>query len=156
VYGRSGLRRWCKKRRSLLRGLSRSGRGALRCHHTYGYPESGTAESVKAISHDDLLHFWQQNYSPNDAALIVSGNIKLATLKPLLEKAFGEWKAARLPRRRWDGGSTEARLILVDRPGAPQSTLLCFSTGVARSTPDYAAIEVMNTELGGLFSAGST
>src|SRR5882672_7141761 len=64
-------------------------------HHTYGYPESGTAESVKAISHDDLLHFWQQNYSPNDAALIVSGNIKLALLKPLLEKAFGEWKAGK-------------------------------------------------------------
>jgi len=123
-------------------------------HHTYGYPESGTAESVKAISHDDLLHFWQQNYSPNDAALIVSGNIKLATLKPLLEKAFGEWKAGKASAPSvGTAESTEARLILVDRPGAPQSTLLCFSTGVARSTPDYAAIEVMNTELGGLFSS---
>jgi len=123
-------------------------------HHTYGYPESGTAESVKAISHDDLLHFWQQNYSTNDAALIVSGNIKLATLKPLLEKAFGEWKAGKASAPPvGTAESTQARLILVDRPGAPQSTLLCFSTGVARSIPDYAAIEVMNTELGGLFSS---
>jgi zinc protease len=122
--------------------------------HTYGFPESGTAESVKAISHDDLLHFWQQNYSPNDAALIVSGNIKLATLKPLLEKAFGEWKAGKASAPPvGTAESTQARLILVDRPGAPQSTLMCFSPGVARSTPDYAAIEVMNTELGGLFSS---
>src|SRR6267142_2557027 len=123
-------------------------------HHTYGYPESGTAESVKAISHDDLLRFWQQNYSPNDAALIVSGNIRLATLKPLLEKAFGEWKAGKASAPSvGTAEGTEARLLVVDRPGAPQYTLLCFSTGVARSTPDYAAIEVMNTELGGLFSS---
>jgi zinc protease len=123
-------------------------------HHTYGYPESGTADSVKAISHEDLLHFWQQNYSPGNAAIIVSGNIKLASLKPMLEKAFGEWKAG-TPSAPSVGtpASTDARLILVDRPGAPQTTLVCFSTGVARSTPDYAAIEVMNTELGGLFSS---
>jgi len=123
-------------------------------HHTYGYLESGTAESVKAISRDDLLHFWQQNYSPNDAALIVSGNVKLASLKPLLEKAFGEWSAGKASASAvGTAEGTDARLILVDRPGAPQSTLVCFSAGVARSTPDYAAIEVMNTELGGLFSS---
>jgi zinc protease len=123
-------------------------------HHTYGYPESGTADSVKAISHEDLLHFWQQNYSPSNAAIIVSGNIKLASLRPMLERAFGEWKAG-TPSAPSVGTpeSTDARLILVDRPGAPQSTLVCFSSGVARSTPDYAAIEVMNTELGGLFSS---
>ncbi|PYU60456.1 MAG: hypothetical protein DMG56_15840, partial [Acidobacteria bacterium] len=54
--------------------------------HTYGFPDSGTTESVKAISREDLLHFWQQNYFPDNAALIVTGNIKLAVLKPLLEK----------------------------------------------------------------------
>jgi len=41
---------------------------------------------------------------------------------------------------------TEARLILVDRPGLRNPTLLCFSTG-SRVDTDYAAIEVMNTEL---------
>src|SRR6266481_4090247 len=50
--------------------------------HTYGYPDSGTTESIKAISRDDLEHFWKQNYFPDDAALVVTGNIKLATLKP--------------------------------------------------------------------------
>ena len=46
-----------------------------------------------------------------------------------------------------------ARLILVDRPGAPQSAVGCLLLGPARTTPDYAALEVMNTELGGLFSS---
>src|SRR5437588_7799088 len=123
-------------------------------HHTYGYPDSGSAESIKATSREDLLHFWQQNYFPDDAVLVVTGNIKLAALRPLLEKQFGAWKAGR-PAAAVIGSpeTTDAKLILVDRPGAPQTTLVCFSMGLARSTPDYAAVEVMNTDLGGLFSS---
>jgi zinc protease len=123
-------------------------------HHTYGYPDSGTTESIKAISRDDLEHFWKQNYFPDDAALVVTGNIKLAALKPLLEKDFGAWKPGRpAPAALGTPETTDAKLILVDRPGAPQTTLVCFSMGLARSTPDYAPVEVMNTDLGGLFSS---
>jgi zinc protease len=122
--------------------------------HTYGYPDSGTTESVKAISRDDLERFWKQNYFPDDAALVVTGNIKLAALKPLLEKYFGAWKAGRpTPAALGTPETTDAKLILVDRPGAPQTTLVCFSMGLARSTSDYAPVEVMNTDLGGLFSS---
>jgi zinc protease len=123
-------------------------------HHTYGYPDSGTTESVKAISRDDLEKFWKQNYFPDDAALVVSGNIKLAALKPLVEKQFGAWKAGRpAPPALSAPETTDAKLILVDRPGAPQTTLICFSMGLARSTPDYVPVEVMNADLGGLFSS---
>jgi zinc protease len=123
-------------------------------HHTYGYPDSGTTESVKAISRDDLEQFWKQNYFPDDAALVVTGNIKLAALKPLVEKQFGAWKAGRpAPPALSAPETTDAKLIFVDRPGAPQTTLICFSMGLARSTPDYVPVEVMNTDLGGLFSS---
>jgi zinc protease len=123
-------------------------------HNTYGYPATGTAESLKAISREELQHYWQQYYVPNEAALIVAGNIKVAALKPLLEKEFGEWKAGKssLPAI-GAPETTDARLIIVDRPGAPQTTLACFSIGAARSTPDYPQLEVMNTDLGGLFSS---
>jgi zinc protease len=122
--------------------------------HTYGYPSSGTTESIKAISQGDLLHFWQQNYFPDDAALVVTGNIKLAALRPLLEKRFGAWRPGRPAAAAIASPeTTDAKLILVDRPGAPQTTLVCFSMGLARSTPDYASVEVMNTDLGGLFSS---
>jgi zinc protease len=122
--------------------------------HPYGYPDSGSAESLKATTREDILNFWQRNYFPDDAALIVTGNIKLAALKPLLEKEFGAWKPGKssAPVMSAPEG-TDARLIIVDRPGAPQTTLACYSIGVARSSPDYAAIEVMNTDLGGLFSS---
>ncbi len=122
--------------------------------YTYGFPDIGTGASLKAVTRDDLLHFWQQNYLPSDAAIILTGNMKLEELKPLLEKQFAGWKTGNAPLP--DRGTVEtsdAKLILVDRPDAPQTTLIFFSLGPARSTPDYAAIEVMNSDLGGLFSS---
>jgi zinc protease len=122
--------------------------------YTYGYPEIGTSESLKAINRDDLLHFWQQNYLPNEAALVVTGNIKLTDLKPLLEKQFGEWKPGNSPTPNMGTREpTDAKLILVDRPDSPQTAMFFFSGGPARSTPDYPQIEVMNADLGGLFSS---
>ena len=123
-------------------------------HHSYGYPEIGTEESLKAVTREDLLKFWQGNYFPNEAALVVTGNIKLSELKPLLEKQFGSWKPGKASGSTVGSPeSSDARMILVDRPGAPQTTLVCYEMGVARSTPDYAPLEVMNTDLGGLFSS---
>ena len=122
--------------------------------YTYGYPEIGTADSLKSISRDDLQNFWQQNYVPGDAALVVTGNVKLAELKPLLEKQFGGWKSAESPAPAMGTPQpSDAKLILVDRPDAAQTTLVFFSLGPARSTPDYPQLEVMNSDLGGLFTS---
>jgi zinc protease len=122
--------------------------------YTYGFPDIGTGASLKAVTREDLLHFRQQNYLPSDAAIIVTGNIKLAELKPLLEKQFAEWKPGHTPAPEMGTVQTsDAKLILVDRPDAPQTTLVFFSLGPARSTPDYAPIEVMNSDLGSLFSS---
>src|ERR1700674_4330912 len=153
---RSGRLTWIVQERDEPSALaSRVLAGALYGpRHTYGYPDSGTTESIKAISRDDLLHFWHQNYFPDDAALVVTGNIKLAALKPLLEKQFGAWKAGKAAAPAVASPeTTDAKLILVDRPGAPQTTLVCFSMGLARSTPDFAPVEGMNADLGGLFSS---
>jgi len=62
--------------------------------------------------------------------VIVTGTFKLAALKPLLEKEFGDWKAGKSSAPAIGAPeSTDARLIVVDRPGAPQTTLVCFSLG---------------------------
>jgi len=86
--------------------------------------------------------------------MIVTGNLKREQLKALLEKQFGGWKAGAPPEvNRGTPVRSGAKLILVDRPDAPQTTLVFFSLGPARSTPDYPALEVMNSDLGGLFSS---
>ncbi len=101
-----------------------------------------------------MLAFWNQNFVPNNAALVVTGNISAAELRALAEKEFGAWPRG-TPARAQLGApaTTAARLVLVDKAGAPQTRLCVAMVGVPRSTPDYAALEVMNTALGGLFSS---
>jgi zinc protease len=122
--------------------------------HPYGYTELGTETSNKAMSKDDLQAFWSKNFVPNNAALIVSGQITEAELRPLVEKAFGDW-ARGTPASPSLGqpATTAARLVVVDTPGAQQTQLRVSTIGAARATPDYEALRVMNEELGGLFSS---
>jgi zinc protease len=122
--------------------------------HPYGYTELGTEASNRALMRDDFEAFWRQHFVPSNAALVVSGQITTAELRPLVEKAFGDW-ARGTPSAPALGSATTtaARLVLVDKPGAPQTQLRVAAVGVARSTPDYEAIEVMNEALGGLFSS---
>jgi zinc protease len=122
--------------------------------HPYGYTEIGTEGSVKAMTRDDMLAFWKQNFVPNNAALVVAGNISMSELKGMAEKAFGAWTKG-TPARPALGNlsTTQARVIIVDKPGAPQTELRVVSIGAPRSSPDYHSIQVMNTALGGLFSS---
>ncbi len=122
--------------------------------HPYGYPEIGTEAAIKATSQQDMRGFWKQNFVPNHAALVIAGNINFAELKALAEKQFRDWQPGQ-PQSAALGSpeTTSAKLILVDKPGAPQTQLRVAMVGVPRSTPDYAALEVMNAALGGLFSS---
>jgi zinc protease len=122
--------------------------------HPYGYTELGTEPSNKAMTRDDLQKFWAQNFVPNNAALVVSGNIKVGELRPLVEKAFADWQKG-TPAENAVGtpATTPARLVIVDKPGAPQTQVRVVSIGVPRNTPDYEALRIMNESLGGLFSS---
>jgi len=122
--------------------------------HPYGYRQLGTQESVKAISRDDMLKFWQQAYGPRNAALVLAGDVTPQDARSLAEKYFGSWqseasKTAPPPVE----SKTQRNIYLVDKPGAPQTYVLVGGLGVPRSTPDYVPLEVMNNALGGLFSS---
>ena len=125
--------------------------------HPYGYTELGTEASNKAMSRDDMQAFWKQNFVPNNAALIVSGQITAADARALVEKTFGDWEkgasAGSTPGTTATPATTPARLVIVDKPGAPQTQVRVTSIGAPRATPDYEALRVMNETLGGLFSS---
>jgi zinc protease len=122
--------------------------------HPYGFVELGTEASNKAMARDDLQAFWSQNFVANNAALIVSGQITEAELRPLVEKAFGDWaRGTPSSPALAEPATTPARLVVVDKPGSPQTELRVVAIGAPRSTPDYEAVRVMNEELGGLFSS---
>ena len=122
--------------------------------HPYGSTELGTEASVNAVTVDDLRAFWTRNYVPNNAALVVSGRISETELRPLVEKAFGDWQrgtpdvpAAVAP------STTRASIVLVDKPGSPQTQLRGVSIAASRVTPDFEAMVVANDILGGLFTS---
>ena len=122
--------------------------------HPYGSSELGNEHAIKAIGKTDLVNFWHQHYAPANAALIVSGDIRRDQLRALAESKFGDWKGiAPKPVVFVPAVTTAARLVLVDKPGAPQTALRVATIGAARSSPDYAALQVMNAALGGLFTS---
>jgi zinc protease len=122
--------------------------------HPYGYTELGSETSNKAMTRADLQQFWSENFVPNNAALIVSGRVTTADVKPMVEKAFGDWQKGS-PKRvsLGDPMTTKSRLVIVDKPGAPQTQVRVASIGVPRVTPDYEALRVLDEALGGLFSS---
>jgi zinc protease len=122
--------------------------------HPYGYTELGTEGSMKAISRDEMMGFWRQHFVPNNAALIVAGDISMSELRALAEKAFASWQRG-TPARPALGTpeTTRARIVIVDKPGTPQTQVRVASIGAARSSPDFRALQVMNNALGGLFSS---
>ncbi|HKP71503.1 MAG TPA: pitrilysin family protein [Pyrinomonadaceae bacterium] len=123
-------------------------------NHPYGYTELGTEESIKNVSRDDMMKFWQAGYVPENAALVVAGDLTESELRALAEKHFGKWagKASNVTRPEVRAAAAR-RIVLVDKPGAPQTALRIGAVGVPRANPDYVPIEVMNTGLGGLFSS---
>ncbi|HEV8318300.1 MAG TPA: pitrilysin family protein [Vicinamibacterales bacterium] len=122
--------------------------------HPYGYSDLGTEASVKAITREDMVAFWKQNFVPNNAALVVAGDISLAELRAMAEKHFGSWQRGTPASPALGSPSTApVRVVIVDKPGAPQTSLRVVSVGVPRSSPDVPALDVMNHTLGGLFSS---
>jgi zinc protease len=122
--------------------------------HQYGFSEIGTPASNKALTRDDLQAFWRQHYVPGNAALVVTGAITVPELRKLAASALGSWpKGTAAPAKLGVPSAAPPRLVIVDRPGSPQTQLRVATFGVPRSSPDYMPVRVMNTILGGMFSS---
>ena len=123
-------------------------------NHPYGYLDVGTEESNRNINRDLLTRFYETGYVPANSALVVAGDITEAELRALSDKYFGGWarsgSIAEIPAVHQN---PKRRIVIVERPDAPQTVLRIGHVGTARSNPDYVAIDVMNTALGGLFSS---
>jgi zinc protease len=125
--------------------------------HRYGTATAGTAETIKSFTAADLRAFYQAVFRPDNAALLVVGDVAGDKVTALLESAFGSWKAqgpstppAKLPSVQ---EPAKREVVLVDKPDAAQSQIRIGWIGVPRSTPDYFPIQVLNTILGGSFSS---
>ena len=125
--------------------------------HRYGTSANGLPATIEALTVDDLKTFYRSHFRPDNATLLVVGDLAPATALPMLEKAFGNWKADGMAPLVADVPNapqlTKRQVYLVDKPEAAQSQIRIGWVGVSRSTPDYAVLEVLNTVLGGSFTS---
>jgi zinc protease len=124
--------------------------------HRYGSGLAGSAQTIGAITVEDLRMQYASLVRPANSALVVVGDIVPERVMPLLETHFGAWRstasaaAVALPPA---APPAKREISIVDKPAAPQTQIRIGSIGVARSTPDYFPIQVMNTILGGSFTS---
>jgi predicted Zn-dependent peptidase len=123
--------------------------------HPFGRPTGGNEASTAALSRDKVVGFYEAWYRPNNARLLVVGDVTPAEARKLFAARFSEWKPATAPALPAVPPPAPAprTFYLVDKPGAPQSVIRIGHVGVPRSTPDYYALLVMNTMLGGSFTS---
>ncbi|HET7601696.1 MAG TPA: pitrilysin family protein [Gemmatimonadales bacterium] len=127
--------------------------------HPYHYPISGDSASTVVLDSAMVRDFWRRVADPARATLILAGDISLAEAKALATKALGAWKSPASPLPLAPASSVTAAtaepttIYLVDKPDAAQSVVMIGAPGVDRRSPDYAALTLMNTILGGSFSS---
>ena len=123
--------------------------------HPYGRPLTGTEGSTRAITRADVQRFYGTYFRPNNAALIVVGDVNAADVAQRVERLFGGWQRGAVPAATFPAppAASATTVYLVDKPGAPQSSVRIGTVGLARSTEDYFPVLVMNTVLGGSFTS---
>jgi zinc protease len=122
--------------------------------HPYG--QRATEASVKAITRDDVIAFQKAYYQPGRTIITVVGDITPAQAKAAVEKGLAGWTKGgdkpsfdypKLPELQ------PAKIYFVDKPGSAQSVVNIGLPGPPRNTPDYFALQVLNTILGGQFQS---
>ena len=118
--------------------------------------QSPTEQTIKAITRADVVDFHQRYFKPGRALITVVGDVTPGEVRPVIEKGLANWAPGgdrpaftfpALPAAR------PTTIYLVDKTGAAQATFALGLPGPPRTTPDYYALQVMNTILGGMFQA---
>jgi predicted Zn-dependent peptidase len=124
--------------------------------HGYGNPISGSISSVNALRIEDVKNFYASNYLPEESAIALVGDFKTSELKKTIEKLFVDWKGTRtslVTKEMSVPTHPKNRLLLINKDDATETQFVIGSFGIKRSNPDYIAIQVVNTILGGRFTS---
>ncbi|HEY3384002.1 MAG TPA: pitrilysin family protein [Vicinamibacterales bacterium] len=118
--------------------------------HPYGFPGSGTPESLARITRDDLIAFHHRYYAPNNCILAVVGDLTVDEGMAAVAKAFGDWPRADVPDiLPADPPEPTRRVVVIDKPDAVQTEIRMGQIGIPRRTGDYMAVDLALKILGG-------
>jgi zinc protease len=122
----------------------------------YSRPPAGSEETVSGLNRDVVAARYAQLLDPASATLVVAGDLEGIRVADIAAEHFARWDG----KVRADSRDVDARahpdggrVVIVDRPGSPQSEVRIGHLGLRRQIPDYHAVVVMQTILGGLFNS---
>lgn len=126
--------------------------------HAYSQPltGTGTVESVTNMTTADLKNYWQQWLRPDNATLLVVGDIDVERLKTLLQQSFADWQAPEgmIPKKNIAAvAPAKGSIYLIDKPGAQQSTIIAGHIAPAPDANKDIRFDAMNRILGGMFTS---
>jgi zinc protease len=122
----------------------------------YGHSRYGTQDSLGRIERADVVRLHETYYRPDNALLVLSGDIDPDDARALAERAFGAWSrpSTDLPPRPAGAATSKAPAVLVvDDPGAGQAGVVAAHAGIPRDAGDWYTAAVANAVLGGSYSA---
>ncbi|MEM6640053.1 MAG: pitrilysin family protein [Pseudomonadota bacterium] len=130
-------------------------RKALFGDHPYG-DGLPTPDELNALTIDDVRGFVQRHYGGNGVRIYVAGRFDERAVMSAITRAFGDWPSVDRTAFVAPSVNTAPGVTFIPRPNAPQSTLYMGLPLVDPSHPDYVALSVLNTLLGGSFSSRIT
>lgn len=123
-------------------------------NHPYG--EFTTEDKLKGLSLNDVKSHYKNYFVPNNAYLIIIGDVKFKEVKKLVEADFSSWKKGSLPVSKFQDPKNIAKtqIDFVDMPNAVQSEVAILSSVNLKMTDsDYFAALVANQIFGGDFNS---
>ena len=122
----------------------------------YGHSRAGTPTSLAAINRADVQALHTTLYRPDNAILVLTGDISAAKAKALAQVSFGDWQApdTALPTAPAGKGETALpALLVINQPGAGQAGVVAAHIAPSRDDAGYYTGTVANAVLGGSYSA---
>ncbi|HEX7723790.1 MAG TPA: pitrilysin family protein [Pyrinomonadaceae bacterium] len=120
----------------------------------YGHPLSGTPESLPRIKRDDITKIHATYFRPDNAILVIGGDITGENGFALAQKYLGDWQnppnaLAKLQITTPESEPGNRRILVIDKPEAGQTTVLAVRSAINRNSPDYFRGIVANSVLSG-------
>ena len=118
----------------------------------YGHPLAGTAATLERLDREGVAWFHNAYYRPDDAALIIGGDIAIDDAFAIAQRVLGAWRAPNVPLAPRPHGAIplpRARVVIVDKPEAGRTALVTGRVTIERRSRDYYPAVVATAVLSG-------
>ncbi|OGT55348.1 MAG: hypothetical protein A3E01_06445 [Gammaproteobacteria bacterium RIFCSPHIGHO2_12_FULL_63_22] len=122
--------------------------------HAYASPGGGGGDpgAVAKITRAELAAWHARWFLPNNATLIVAGDVTMTELMPALERSFGSWQRGNVPAKQLSVANSPGRgkVHFIDKPGAPQTVIVAAHLAQTGASADDLALETVMRNFGGM------